>query len=188
MDFLLPFQDDSVHGIEQEEHPVHPSGARKSDDIVGTAIYALLGREVHAAGDGPDGLEHLLPGGPELGIVVPQRDGERDAPVRDGLEDGLRRRNVRPAEHDVARVDHEVRPLGVQHLADVAERPLTAGVAGDVMGVRQLENFESSVGAIPEIPGNFRRERILSGFLPPAAGQDRSRRGGSGQESGIFEE
>ena len=136
----------------------------------------------------PDDAEHLLPGGAELGIVVSEGDGERDAPVRDGLEDLLRRGDVRMAEQDVARMDDEVGTLGVQHLADVADGPLAAGVAGDVMGVGKLQDFEGSVGAVPEVPGDRQPGALFACFLPPATGQDRRRRGGCRQESGILEE
>ena len=103
--------------------------------------------------------------------MIPERDGEGNAPVGDGPEDFQGRLLVGLSEKDVAGMDDEVRLFRVQGLFHAPERPFRQGIARDIVRVRELEQFEAAVGPVGQRGGRVGSDRLRAGgILLPDAG------------------
>ena len=161
VNLFFSFENHGIHGIEEIECPFDSLRAKEPEHIVGTAVNAFFGRQVHATWEAQNGVEHVFSGGPELGIMVSQRHGPGNAAIGQELEDFQGTLPIGLAKEDISGVDHQIGPNPIQCFLYTVQGPPRQGVAYDVVGIGKLQQGKAAVGAETEVVGHAQRRLIV---------------------------
>ncbi len=138
VNLFLPFQDYGIHGVKEIKYMLHPAGAGKCKDVIGTAVNAAFQRKIHAARKAANSLEHVFAGASKLGVVVSERHGPRNAALGQRRKDFHCAFNVRAAENHVSCVYHKVRLHRLHGLFHAFQGAPGTRISANVMRIRKL--------------------------------------------------